>query len=314
MDEIIEFDGAYSELFYSYIRYKRALGYVISIYYQYPLRDLSRQLAGAPASPDIIDKELCERYIARKDVETVATQRRRMTLIRQFALWLTNAGYTPYILPENLVKHSTEFVPYIISEKEMTATLAAADASSLAWVRLGLRILWCTGLRTGELSKLTLSDVDLDNATLLIRCSKGNRTRIVAMSDTLTEYVSRYLYDSDLLKADSALPLMLTKKGGFQSVCNIGKAIRKAFTIAGVFIDGTQPPRPHDIRHSYAVHALEKMVDSGMDIYCTLPFLAAYMGHADIKSTEYYLRFTAESHRRIIDTQEDVSQAVFGGE
>ena len=50
-----------------------------------------------------------------------------------------------------------------------------------------------------------------------------------------------------------------------------------------------------------------------MDVYVALPLLATYMGHADITSTEYYLRFTQETLMRIIDAQEPVSQRVFGG-
>ncbi|GAC1601890.1 MAG: hypothetical protein NVS3B21_29740 [Acidimicrobiales bacterium] len=64
---------------------------------------------------------------------------------------------------------------------------------------------------------------------------------------------------------------------------------------------------------SYAVHALEKMVDDGTDIYVALPLLATYMGHADIQSTEYYLRFTTDTLLRIIDAQQQTSQRVFEG-
>ena len=72
--------------------------------------------------------------------------------------------------------------------------------------------------------------------------------------------------------------------------------------IACIFPDGSVGPRVHDIRHTYAVHALEKMIDEGQDVYCTLPILSAYMGHRGIESTEKYLRLTEESYNRIIDS------------
>lgn len=56
------------------------------------------------------------------------------------------------------------------------------------------------------------------------------------------------------------------------------------------------------------------MVDDGTDIYVALPLLATYMGHADITSTEYYLRFTQDTLLRIVDAQQQVSQRIFGGE
>mgnify|MGYP003590243103 CR=1 FL=1 len=55
------------------------------------------------------------------------------------------------------------------------------------------------------------------------------------------------------------------------------------------------------------------MVASGKDTYVALPLLATFMGHADIQSTEYYLRFTEDTLLRIIDTQQHTSEQVFGG-
>jgi integrase len=56
------------------------------------------------------------------------------------------------------------------------------------------------------------------------------------------------------------------------------------------------------------------MDDDGVDIYAALPLLAIYMGHADIQSTEYYLRLTKASRQRIEDALASVSDAVFGGD
>ena len=50
-----------------------------------------------------------------------------------------------------------------------------------------------------------------------------------------------------------------------------------------------------------------------MDARTALPLLASYMGHADIKSTEYYLHFTREAMLRIVDAQAADSETVFGG-
>ena len=70
---------------------------------------------------------------------------------------------------------------------------------------------------------------------------------------------------------------------------------------AGIFCEGSVGPRVHDIRHTYAVHALEKMINDGQDVYCALPILSAYMGHRGIESTEKYLRLTEEAYVSVID-------------
>ena len=69
----------------------------------------------------------------------------------------------------------------------------------------------------------------------------------------------------------------------------------------------------HDLRHSFAVRALENMAARGRDVYVTLSLLSAYMGHANIFDTEYYLRLLPSAHQSIVDAEAPVFRAVFGG-
>jgi len=52
-----------------------------------------------------------------------------------------------------------------------------------------------------------------------------------------------------------------------------------------------RPPRIHDVRHVFAVHALLRWYRAGGDVQTKLPLLATYMGHVSIVSTHYYLSF-----------------------
>jgi integrase len=54
------------------------------------------------------------------------------------------------------------------------------------------------------------------------------------------------------------------------------------------------PPRLHDLRHSFAVNALQRCYTQGDDVQAKLPHLAMYMGHVSSVSTHYYLKFTPE--------------------
>ena len=65
------------------------------------------------------------------------------------------------------------------------------------------------------------------------------------------------------------------------------------------------------IRHTYAVHALEKMIDVGQNVYCTLPILSTYLGHRGIESTEKYLRLTEEAYSNVVDTVAPLYTDVF---
>ena len=56
----------------------------------------------------------------------------------------------------------------------------------------------------------------------------------------------------------------------------------------------------HDLRHTFAVHSLNQMVQQGMDIYCALPILSTYLGHASVAATEKYVRLTEEAYPGIL--------------
>ena len=72
------------------------------------------------------------------------------------------------------------------------------------------------------------------------------------------------------------------------------------FKQANIYTAFGQLPRTHDFRHSYSVHALQQMIEKGMDIYCTLPFLSSFLGHQNIYSTEKYLRLVEENFSELI--------------
>lgn len=314
MDKIIAFPGAHGELFTGYVRYKRSLGYTIPVSYQYVLREIARFLDSGPAESNVVCRAAVEELTARKPNEAVPTQCKRIAILRQFCLWLTSKEYAPAIPAMGLVRDTTDFVPRIVSAAEMAKILAVADHDASEQHKFLLRLLWCCGIRIGEACALTVSDLDISAGTVLVRHAKGDRTRLLPMSQSMWDYASGYSERCELTQAKGAFPLLPTSRGNVPSSGNAGVELSRIFSQAGILTSQGKPIRPHDLRHSYAVHALEKMVDNGTDIYVALPLLATYMGHADITSTEYYLRFTQDTLLRIIDTQQQVSQRVFGGE
>jgi integrase len=53
-------------------------------------------------------------------------------------------------------------------------------------------------------------------------------------------------------------------------------------------------PRPHDVRHSFAVATLIRWHRTGQDVQALLPTLSAQLGHADAASTYWYLTAVPE--------------------
>jgi len=60
-------------------------------------------------------------------------------------------------------------------------------------------------------------------------------------------------------------------------------------------------PRLHDLRHSFAVHILNKWSSEGKDIYTCLPILRTALGHDRITTTEKYLRLVPEAYMEVTE-------------
>ena len=75
--------------------------------------------------------------------------------------------------------------------------------------------------------------------------------------------------------------------------------------IAGVKTAINNASRLHDLRHSFAVHRLLAWYRDGEDINARLPWLATYMGHVDIRSTQVYLHATTDLLEQVNDRFHD---------
>ena len=58
-------------------------------------------------------------------------------------------------------------------------------------------------------------------------------------------------------------------------------------------------PHIHSLRHGFAVANLRRWAAGGADLIVMLPYLSAYMGHADLRGTQYYLQLTADAHPEV---------------
>ncbi len=162
-------------------------------------------------------------------------------------------------------------------------------------IRLAIVLLFTTGIRCGELLRLTLDDYDRRNATLLIRDSKFHKSRLLPLNDDIANEIDRYLG----ARAQRKLPLFSdtpliwnTIKGGrAYSPSGLHKCLRRLFQECSIFTPKGRPPRPHDFRHAHAVNALLRWYRQGAEVEAKLPYLATYMGHVSVVSTHYYLQW-----------------------
>ena len=115
---------------------------------------------------------------------------------------------------------------------------------------------------------------------------------------------SQILLDAHKHRKDEAAFFQTTCVGHYASG-TILYAWRQTLYCAGISYGGKgKGPRIHDLRHTFAVHCLQKWVEAGEDLNAKLPYLSAYMGHAGLYSTQQYLRLTAEAFPHIVSAME----------
>jgi site-specific recombinase XerD len=136
------------------------------------------------------------------------------------------------------------------------------------------------GLRVSELLNLRLDDCLLAQRRLRIRAGKGDRDRVVPITDTLTTVLDAYLSVREPAPSDH----LLIYRGSYVKASLISARLRRLGKLAEV-----DPISPHRLRHTLAT----LLVNQGMPITS----LQKFLGHQDINTTLIYARVFDETVR-----------------
>ena len=220
-----------------------------------------------------------------------------LTDVRGFARYLRNSEPLTEIPPTGLIPHSGRTQPYIYSDREIQALLAAA--LGLPPVR-GLRrwtyhclfgLLAVTGLRISEVLALERDDTDLERGILTIRGSKFGKSRLVTIHSSTQQVLKDYSRRRDLHLAHPRSPYFLVAERGGQLLPQyVSPVFLKLSRQIGLREEtDCTGPRLHDFRHRFAVVTLLEWYRSGLHVESLMPVLSTYLGHTCIRDTYWYL-------------------------
>ncbi|MFO7772696.1 MAG: tyrosine-type recombinase/integrase [Dehalococcoidia bacterium] len=266
--------------------------------YRHYLKRFHNWLAenSSAAKPEQINLELVRRYrlyLAHLRVRNGAplervTQNYYIVALRAFLRYLLVQRDIPTLSPDKieLPRQSSRSIAFLNSE-QMERLLNSPQISSIIGLRdkAILETLFSTGLRVSELVRLNRDQLNLERKEFGVK-GKGNKLRVVFLSDTAAEWIERYLRS----RQDDFKPLFVHYSGKVDAWNNgermrltarsIQRIVAKYAKRSGLPIEAT----PHTLRHSFATDLLI----SGADIRSVQEML----GHESIRTTQVYTHVT----------------------
>lgn len=243
-------------------------------------------------------------WATRIDGRKAVTLGNEFGVVRQLCLFRRRSDPRAFV-PEHAVAPVKEsvFVPYIFSREQVVALIGAAtrhEGRSMwgAMLRALSLVLYCTGMRLGEATRLRIDDVDLRQRVVTVQRSKG-RSRILPIRDDLVAELRQYLRRRDEVLAASGLgtssAFFVRRNGSALTVSAASLLLRRLLRDLGLKPSrGRTGARPYEFRHAFAVHRLTAWAVEGVDVHARLPVLSAYLGHLNVLGTEVYLKATPE--------------------
>src|SRR5437016_4327428 len=144
---------------------------------------------------------VARKWLAKKAHESAATHQQRITVTRQFSRFLLRLGHSAYVPDFTLAtRNRSTFVPRMLTDEELRKFFRAVDAleptarSPLRHLIMPevFRLLYGCGFRAGEVLKLRIRDVDLNQGIITVRQAKCRKDRLVPPALPLVNRLRKY--------------------------------------------------------------------------------------------------------------------------
>jgi len=275
------FRSPLAPLMEQFVREKQACGYRYLTGARL-LQRFDRFLCDEELTTQTLPRAVTRQWLAKQPHESAATHQDRISLVRQFARFMCRLGYSADVPDGRLVaRNQPGFSPHIFTHADISRLLAAVDElaptamSPLRHLVLPevFRLLYGCGFRIGELLRLRVADVDLDQGVITVREGKFGRDRLVPPAMSVVKRLQQYA--ADLGNRPIEAYFFASCEDGPWSRNAVYDAFRKLLHQCSIPHAGRgRGPRLHDLRHTFAVHTLLRWYREGADLDARLPILA----------------------------------------
>ncbi|MDR1676108.1 MAG: site-specific tyrosine recombinase XerD [Tannerella sp.] len=220
------------------------------------------------------------------------SQARIISGVKSFFRFLTRENYVDSDPTELLETPKIGMkLPEVLTLDEINRILDSIDLSTETGQRnrAMLEVLYSCGLRVSELISLAYSDVYFEEEFIRIT-GKGNKQRLVPVSQTALREIGNYLHDRDHIDVQKGFEgrLFLNRRGRGLTRVMVFHIIKTHAELAGIH----KSISPHTFRHSFATHLLEGGAN--------LRAIQMMLGHEHITTTELYTHIDRETLRKEI--------------
>jgi integrase len=244
-----------------------------------------------------------------------STIRREEIVLRELAEHARQFGWQAWAPPTlTRVKTPHRPPPYVFSDDEIRRLFHAIDTQPLSEMSNGalvdpalFRVFYATGMRLSEALNLELRDFDTARATIQVRDGKNHENRLIPVTGRLATTLESYIAAAHPHPEPAHKVFHTGDPSKPADKSTVYNRFRRYLADADIphFPGG---PHIHSLRHGFAVQNLRRWAADGADLMVMLPYLSAYMGHADLRGTQYYLQLTADAHPQVAA----MAQARFG--
>jgi site-specific recombinase XerD len=172
-----------------------------------------------------------------------------------------------------------EAAPKYLSTEEVKKLIKAPDGIHETRDKAIIYLLYSSGLRVGELTRLNIEDINLSDGSIQIKRGKGGKAR-PAFTDPITIELIKAMLDG---RADDNPALFLSRTGGRLSIRSVQRIVKNAAAKSGLPGDKVTP---HKLRHSFAVHHLQ--MEGGLNI----KEIQQLLGHKSLDTTMIYTKIS----------------------
>ena len=236
-----------------------------------------------------------------------STIRREEIVLRELAEHARQHGWQAWAPPTlTRVKTIHRPPPYVFSDDEIRRLFHAIDTQPLSEMSnralvdpVLFRVFYATGMRLGETLNLELRDVNATHATIEVRDAKNRENRLLPITGRLAATLESFIAAAHPAPEPGHKLFHTSDPTKPIDKSTVYNRLRRYLADADIphFPGG---PHIHSFRHGFAVQNLRRWAADGADLAVMLPYLSAYLGHADLRGTQYYMQLTADAHPEVV--------------